>query len=141
SNNVKEGLHHSTANSNGPNINIASTSRKHPCKRKRKVIHEIPRINFDIDEDEDTSGPNDQDKFYGICPEYVDHGDPTNICGACYASLWDFEARLKRPFHNIWSYSTCCGYGKVKVAKLKEAPKHLLDLFRNDDATSRNFLN
>ncbi|GJR66551.1 hypothetical protein Tco_0012616, partial [Tanacetum coccineum] len=49
-----------------------------------------------------------------ISNEYLDHGDPTNICGACNASLWDFEARLKRPFHNLWSYSTCCGYGKVK---------------------------
>ncbi|GJY55978.1 hypothetical protein Tco_0455093 [Tanacetum coccineum] len=73
-----------------------------------------------------------------ISNEYLDHGDPTNICGACNASLWDFEARLKRPFHNLWSYSTCCGYGKVKVAKLKKAPKHLLDclpmmMFRNDD--------
>nr|GEU67864.1 hypothetical protein OsI_28021 [Tanacetum cinerariifolium] len=96
SSNVKEGLHHSTSNSIGPNNNIASTSRKHPCKRRRKVIQEIHKINFDIDEDEETSGPNDQEKFYGICP--------------------------------------------VKVAKLKEAPKHLLDLFCNDDATSRNFL-
>lgn len=72
--------------------------------------------------------------------EYVDHGDPTNKCSACNALLWDFEARLKRPFRDGWSYSTCCLYGKVKVAKLKEAPKPLLDLFRNDDATSRNFL-
>nr|GEY35420.1 hypothetical protein [Tanacetum cinerariifolium] len=72
--------------------------------------------------------------------EYFDHGDPTNICGACNASLWDFETRLKRTFHNLWSYSACFGYEKVKFAKLKKAPKHLLDLFRNDDVASRNFL-
>ncbi|GKB92731.1 hypothetical protein Tco_0965003, partial [Tanacetum coccineum] len=40
-----------------------------------------------------------------ISNEYLDHEDPTNICGACNDSLWDFEARLKRPFHNLWSYS------------------------------------
>ncbi|PWA39347.1 hypothetical protein CTI12_AA514270 [Artemisia annua] len=78
-----------------------------------------------MDEDKDVFGSNDQDKFYGICPEYVDHGDPTNKCSACNALLWDFEARLKRPFRDGWSYSTCCLYGKVKVAKLKEAPKPL----------------
>ncbi|PWA44625.1 PIF1 DNA helicase/replication protein A1-like protein [Artemisia annua] len=146
SSNVSHGLHHSTANSNEPQTNIASTSRKHPCKRQRKVIYEIPRINFDMDEDEDVFGSNDQDKFYGICPEYVDHGDLTNKCSACNALLWDFEVRLKRPFRDGWSYSTCCLYGKVrlkrpfrdgwsystcclygkvKVAKLKEAPKPL----------------
>ncbi|GJS85141.1 extracellular ligand-binding receptor [Tanacetum coccineum] len=60
-----------------------------------------------------------------ISNEYLDHGDPTNICGACNASLWDFEARLKRPFHNIWSYSTCCGYGKVKKrSKAQEVPAY-----------------
>ncbi|PWA71630.1 ulp1 protease family, C-terminal catalytic domain-containing protein [Artemisia annua] len=125
SSNVSQGLHHSTANSNEPQTNIASTSRKHPCKRQRKVIYEIPRINFDMDEDEDVFGSNDQDKFYGICPEYVDHGDPTNKCSACNALLWDFESRLRRRFGDGWSYSTCCLYGKVKVAKLKEAPKPL----------------
>nr|GFC62039.1 PIF1 DNA helicase/replication protein A1-like protein [Tanacetum cinerariifolium] len=43
---------------------------------------------------------------------YLDHGDPTHICGACNAVFWDAEARLKRPYKGKWCYSLCCLYGK-----------------------------
>ncbi|GJY08178.1 hypothetical protein Tco_0375232, partial [Tanacetum coccineum] len=72
--------------------------------------------------------------------EYLDHGDPKNICGACDAVLWDAEARLKRPYNGKWCYSLCCFYGKVQLPKVKEPPPILLYLFRGNDSSSKNFI-
>nr|GEV35444.1 ATP-dependent DNA helicase PIF1-like [Tanacetum cinerariifolium] len=51
-----------------------------------------------------------------IHAKYIDHGDPTNIYGACDVVLWDAEARLKRPYQGKWCYSLCCFYGEITEA-------------------------
>nr|GEU35617.1 uncharacterized protein [Tanacetum cinerariifolium] len=116
-----------------------NTSRRNTNKGKSVANFDIPRMNLN-DSDEDANDSGIDDMFYGTSIEYLDHGDPTVTCGACGAVLWAAKARLKRSFRGTYFYSSCCFYGKVMLPKRKDAPQALLDLYRNNDSRSKNFL-
>nr|GEX81184.1 uncharacterized protein [Tanacetum cinerariifolium] len=116
-----------------------NTSRRNTNNGKSVANFDIPRMNLN-DSDEDANDSGIVDMFYGTSIEYLDHGYLTVTCGACGAVLWAAEARLKKSFRGTYCYSSCCFYGKVMLPKRKDAPQALLDLYRNNDSRSKNFL-
>nr|GEU98854.1 hypothetical protein [Tanacetum cinerariifolium] len=101
-------FHTSSSTSNVLRENTLMSSRKHNL---RNLLSNIPILDFDVAEDDDVE-IDLRNSFVGVSEEYLDHGDPTHICGTCNAVLWDAEARLKRPYKGKWCYSLCCLYGK-----------------------------
>nr|GEV90231.1 hypothetical protein [Tanacetum cinerariifolium] len=92
-----------------------NTSRRSTNKGKSVANFDISRMNLNnLDEDANDLGIDDM--FYGTSIEYLDHRDPTVTCGACGAVF------------------------KVMLLKCKDAPQALLDLYRNNDSISKNFL-
>nr|KAJ0215911.1 hypothetical protein LSAT_V11C300113940 [Lactuca sativa] len=71
--------------------------------------------------------------------DYLDHGDEIVICHICHAKLWVDES-LKGQKKDNTSYSLCCGYGKVELPPLKEAPSSYKNLYRSVDSKSKHFM-
>ncbi|KAK9075631.1 hypothetical protein SSX86_003957 [Deinandra increscens subsp. villosa] len=81
------------------------------------------------------------DVYKGISKDYLDHGDQTIICEMCHAKLWKAEADRGVQTKDKRKYSLCCGYGKVELPELKEAPANYQELFLGVDSKSKYFLN
>ncbi|GKB18825.1 putative PIF1 DNA helicase/replication protein A1-like protein [Tanacetum coccineum] len=72
---------------------------------------------------------------------YIDHGDPTFACESCGALLWHSETLRGAANTSFASYSICCGRGKVTLGtELKEPPKLLKDLIKNEHPKSASFI-
>nr|GEU96678.1 uncharacterized protein [Tanacetum cinerariifolium] len=107
-------------------------------KRTATTSTNMPQSNASQEDEAYDLG--DDNMFNGTSIEYLDHRDPTVTCGACGAVLWAAEARLKRSFRGTFCYSICCFYCKVVLPKRKDAPQALLNLYRNNDSRSKNFI-
>nr|GEU47534.1 hypothetical protein [Tanacetum cinerariifolium] len=105
SNVANHSFHTSSSTSNVLRENTSMSSRKHNLRNKSALLSDKPVLDFDVAEDDDVE-IDLRNSFVGVSKEYLDHGDPTHICGACNAVLWDAEARLKRPYKGKWSGSS-----------------------------------
>nr|KAJ0204427.1 hypothetical protein LSAT_V11C500276410 [Lactuca sativa] len=111
---------------------------KHQLKRKTTHISPIPMIDLTLDEE-----INDEhiieDVFRGTSKDYLDHGDQIVVCQICHAKLWTDESVRGKKKRNT-SYSLCCGYGKVELPPLKEAPSSYKNLYHSVDSKSKHFM-
>ncbi|GKD80768.1 reverse transcriptase domain-containing protein, partial [Tanacetum coccineum] len=85
-------------------------------------------------------------RFHKLTPvkfdlDYIDHGDPNFSCESCGALLWHSETLRGAANTSSASYSICCGRGKVTLGiELKEPPKLLKDLIKNEHPKSASFI-
>ncbi|XP_052619576.1 uncharacterized protein LOC111881827 [Lactuca sativa] len=107
---------------------------KHQLKRKTTHISAIPMIDLTLDEE-----INDDHIIEDVFRDYLDHGDQIVICQICHAKLWKDES-LRGKKNGNTSYSLCCGYGKVELPPLKEAPSSYKNLYRSIDSKSKHFM-
>ncbi|XP_052621302.1 uncharacterized protein LOC111898559 [Lactuca sativa] len=82
---------------------------------------------------------NNENLIVGISNEYLDHGDQVVVCQTCRAKLWRNESIRGKEKGNT-DYSLCCGYGKVQLPDLKNAPPTYERMFRNMDSKSKHFM-
>ncbi|CAH1448406.1 unnamed protein product [Lactuca virosa] len=111
---------------------------KHQLKRKTPHISSIPVFDLTLDE-ESNADHIVEDKLRGISKDYLDHGDEIVICQICHAKLWVDESLRGQKKGNT-SYSLCCGYDKVELPPLKEAPSSYKNLYRSVDSKSKHFM-
>ncbi|XP_052622519.1 uncharacterized protein LOC128127849 [Lactuca sativa] len=98
----------------------------------------IPLI--DLTEDvENIHQVNNENLIVGISNEYLDHGDQVVVCQTCRAKLWRNES-IRGKEKGKTDYSLCCGYGKVQLPDLKNAPPTYERMFRNMDSKSKHFM-
>ena len=71
--------------------------------------------------------------------DYLDHGDQIVVCQTCFAKLWKDES-IKCKKNENQNYSLCCGYGKVELPALKNAPSTYAHLFTSGDSKSKHFM-
>ncbi|XP_054781855.1 uncharacterized protein LOC129289058 [Prosopis cineraria] len=77
----------------------------------------------------------------GIAPEYIDEGDPTEICIFCGAELWLNERVKKDTFRRTMEFSICCLKGKVVLPTIHPPPPMLERLFFDKKSMhSKDFL-
>ncbi|KAL7583175.1 hypothetical protein Lser_V15G43646 [Lactuca serriola] len=107
---------------------------KHHLKRKTSFISAIPMFDLTLDEEKI-----DDHIIEDIFRDYFDHGDQIIICQICHAKLWKDESVRGQKKDNT-SYSLCCGYGKVELPPLKEAPSSYRNLYRSVDSKSKHFM-
>nr|KAJ0186702.1 hypothetical protein LSAT_V11C900477310 [Lactuca sativa] len=107
---------------------------KHHLKRKTSFISAIPMFDLTLDEEKI-----DDHIIEDIFRDYFDHGDQIIICQICHAKLWKDESVRGQKKDNT-SYSLCCGYGKVELPPLKEAPSSYQNLYRSVDSKSKHFM-
>ncbi|CAH1445774.1 unnamed protein product [Lactuca virosa] len=128
-----------TTSSNRSTIIQNSSSIKlprgeHHLKRKTSHISSIPVFDLTLDEE-----INDDHTVQDIFHEYLDHGDKIVTCKFCHAKLWIHESLRGQKKGNT-SYSLCCGYGKVELPPLKEAPSSYQNLYKSVDSKSKHFM-
>ncbi|KAI3737233.1 hypothetical protein L2E82_27230 [Cichorium intybus] len=137
-------------NSNGMNSTNTSTmtptysltnlpSRKNKLKSKTANISDIPAFDLRADRAlDDVQILNDI--FTGISKDYLDHGDQRVICEICHAKLWRNEAVRSKKTDCKTTYLLCCGYGKVELPDLKQAPPSYENLYRSNDPKGKVFM-
>nr|GEW52371.1 hypothetical protein [Tanacetum cinerariifolium] len=84
SNVANHSFHTSSSTSNVLRENTSMSSRKHNLRNKSALLSDIPILDFDVAKDDDVE-IDLTNSFVGVSKEYLDHGDPTHICGACNA--------------------------------------------------------
>ncbi|CAH1451561.1 unnamed protein product [Lactuca virosa] len=128
---------------NASTVTTSSSSIKlnpgcHKLKTKTRHLSPIPLI--DLTEDvENIHQVNNENLIVGISNEYLDHGDQVVVCQTCRAKLWRNESIRGKEKGNT-DYSLCCGYGKVQLPDLKNAPPTYERMFRNMDSKSKHFM-
>ncbi|KAL7609741.1 uncharacterized protein LOC111909057 [Lactuca sativa] len=121
---------------NASTVTTSSSSIK--LKTKTRHLSSIPLI--DLTEDvENIHQVNNENFIVGISNEYLDHGDQVVVCQTCRAKLWRNESIRGKEKGNT-DYSLCCGYGKVQLPDLKNAPPTYERMFRNMDSKSKHFM-
>nr|KAJ0184525.1 hypothetical protein LSAT_V11C900487400 [Lactuca sativa] len=109
-------------------------------KLKMKTRHLSPITLIDLTEDvENIHQVNNENLIVGISNEYLDHGDQVVVCQTCRAKLWRNESIRGKEKGNT-DYSLCCGYDKVQLPDLKNAPPTYERMFRNMDSKSKHFM-
>ncbi|XP_052622302.1 uncharacterized protein LOC111911148 [Lactuca sativa] len=137
------GLRNGMTSRNASTITASSSSNKlnpgcHKLKRKLEHLSPIPLIDLTADL-EDIHEVNNENLIVGISKEYLDHGDQIVVCQTCHAKLWRNESIRGKQKGNT-DYSLCCGYGKVQLPDLKNAPPTYERMFRATDSKSKNFM-
>ncbi|XP_052626960.1 uncharacterized protein LOC128133528 [Lactuca sativa] len=128
---------------NASTVTTSSSSIKlnpgcHKLKTKTRHLSPIPLI--DLTEDvENIHQVNNENLIVGISNEYLDHGDQVVVCQTCRAKLWRNKSIRGKEKGNT-DYSLCCGYGKVQLPDLKNAPPTYERMFRNMDSKSKHFM-
>ncbi|XP_054795045.1 uncharacterized protein LOC129300500 [Prosopis cineraria] len=149
---------------NIPNTNPSQlfSTNKSPHHRKQARINALQDItnvainlskkfgNADVEEElstDDDTNPNEDHEcivLAGVAEsnalDYLDEGDPTNVCKFCQAQMW-FNERAKRDRGSITNgFSLCCLKGKVLLPPMHSPPQFIKDLFFNKTLPeSKNF--
>ncbi|XP_052626798.1 uncharacterized protein LOC128133416 [Lactuca sativa] len=124
---------------NASTVTTSSSSIKlnpgcHKLKTKTRHLSPIPLI--DLTEDvENIHQVNNENLIVGISNEYLDHGDQVVVCQTCRAKLWRNESIRGKEKGNT-DYSLCCGYDKVQLPDLKNAPPTYERSGQKDQSTS-----
>ncbi|CAH1414277.1 unnamed protein product [Lactuca virosa] len=117
---------------------VMSTNPNRNKNKKRANLSPIPIIGLTSDQD-NNDGQSNQNIYNGISKDYLDHGDQNVLCQTCFAKLWKDESIKCRKKDNE-NYSLCCGYGKVELPELKNAPPSYEILFKSGDSKSKYFM-
>ncbi|CAH1431875.1 unnamed protein product [Lactuca virosa] len=117
---------------------VMSTNPNRNKNKKRANLSPIPIIGLTSDQD-NNDGQSNQNIYNGISKDYLDHGDQNVVCQTCFAKLWKDESIKCRKKDNE-NYSLCCGYGKVELPELKNAPPSYEILFKSGDSKSKHFM-
>ncbi|GJX76229.1 uncharacterized protein Tco_0323040 [Tanacetum coccineum] len=79
------------------------SSRKHNLRNKSALLSDIPILDFDVAEDDDVE-IDLRNSFVGVSEEYLDHGDPTHICGSTsktYNMMFSFTSMGGKVDHSV----------------------------------------
>ncbi|XP_052626019.1 uncharacterized protein LOC122197150 [Lactuca sativa] len=126
----------STITSKSSSVLLSNPNNK--AKKKRTNLTPIPIFGLRSDQDK-IDGQNEQNIYNGISKDYLDHGDQIVVCQTCFAKLWKDES-IKCKKNENQNYSLCCGYGKVELPTLKNAPSSYAHLFTSGDSKSKHFM-
>ncbi|XP_052622746.1 uncharacterized protein LOC111918641 [Lactuca sativa] len=107
---------------------------KHQIKGKTPSVSAIHMFDLTLDEESI-----DDHIIEDIFQDYLDHGDQIVICQICHAKLWKAESITWQKKVNT-SYSLCCGYDKIELSSLKEAPPSYRNLYRSVDSKRKHFM-
>nr|KAJ0217457.1 hypothetical protein LSAT_V11C300151780 [Lactuca sativa] len=110
----------STITSKSSSVLLPNPNNK--AKKKRPNLTPIPIFGLRSDQDK-IDGQNEQNIYNGISKDYLDHGDQIVVCQTCFAKLWKDES-IKCKKNENQNYSLCCGYDKVELPTLKNAPSN-----------------
>ncbi|XP_052620978.1 uncharacterized protein LOC111880446 [Lactuca sativa] len=127
----------STITSKPSSVLLANPNNK--AKKKRPNLTPIPIFGLRSDQDK-IDGQNEQNIYNGISKDYLDHGDQIVVCQTCFAKLWKEESIKCKKKNENQNYSLCCGYGKVELPALKNAPSSYAHLFTSGDSKSKHFM-